>query len=215
MLLPDLRLVERETELPSNRRREVRQPIKRVDKPDQLARVFWLLSPTSTICQNWHKRRDRTPHGPGADCGNVLRLAISHGVCLALIGLMLGLAAAFVVTGLLSAILFAVKPSDPPSYAAVAALHCGHCPFGELRSGTASCLRRCIVTSGLPCQRLGTLKHSRVLMFSSTQTTSTYYCLGKKLFSNSTEYVLGTRRTRTFLRSRPVITGLSIWYGFP
>ena len=44
MFLPDLRLVERETQLLSNRRREVRQPIKRVDKPDQLARVFRLLS---------------------------------------------------------------------------------------------------------------------------------------------------------------------------
>ena len=31
MLLPDLRLVERETELLSNRMREVRQPVERVD----------------------------------------------------------------------------------------------------------------------------------------------------------------------------------------
>jgi putative ABC transport system permease protein len=58
----------------------------------------------------------------GADCGNILRMVISHGVSLALIGLTLGLAAAFVATGLLSTMLFAVKPSDPLTYAAVAAL---------------------------------------------------------------------------------------------
>ena len=44
MLLPNLRLVERETELLSNRGREVRQPIERIDKPNQLARLFRLLS---------------------------------------------------------------------------------------------------------------------------------------------------------------------------
>jgi len=44
MLLPNLRLVERETQLLSNRRWEVRQPIKRVDKPNQLSRLFRLLS---------------------------------------------------------------------------------------------------------------------------------------------------------------------------
>ena len=43
MLLPDLRLVECETELLPNRRREARQPIKRVNKPNQLARLFRLF----------------------------------------------------------------------------------------------------------------------------------------------------------------------------
>ena len=52
MLLPDLRLVECETELLSNRRREARQPIKGIDKPNQLARLFRLLATASTICQN-------------------------------------------------------------------------------------------------------------------------------------------------------------------
>ena len=44
MLLPNLRLVERETQLLSNRSWEVRQPIERIDKPNQLARLFWPLS---------------------------------------------------------------------------------------------------------------------------------------------------------------------------
>ena len=52
MLLPDLRLVQRETELLPNRRRKARQPIKRVDKPNQLTRVF---RHTFIVCQNWHK----------------------------------------------------------------------------------------------------------------------------------------------------------------
>ena len=43
MLLPDLRLVQRESKLLSNRGREARQPIERVDKPNQLARLFRLL----------------------------------------------------------------------------------------------------------------------------------------------------------------------------
>ena len=43
MLLPDLRLIERETELLSNRRWEARHPIKRVDKPNQFAQLFRLL----------------------------------------------------------------------------------------------------------------------------------------------------------------------------
>ena len=44
MLLPYLRLVQGETELLPNRGKKARQPIKRVDKPHQLARVFGLLS---------------------------------------------------------------------------------------------------------------------------------------------------------------------------
>ena len=43
MLLPDLRLVQGETELLPNRGRKARHPIKRVDKPNQLTRVFRLF----------------------------------------------------------------------------------------------------------------------------------------------------------------------------
>jgi hypothetical protein len=39
----DLRLVQGETELLPNRGRKARQPIKRVDKPNQLTRLFRLL----------------------------------------------------------------------------------------------------------------------------------------------------------------------------
>src|SRR5579871_920549 len=44
MLLPDLRLVQRETEPLPNRGGKVRQPVERVDKPNQLTRLFRLLS---------------------------------------------------------------------------------------------------------------------------------------------------------------------------
>jgi hypothetical protein len=40
MPLPDLRLVDRESELLSNRGWKVCQPIKRIDKPNQLPRSF-------------------------------------------------------------------------------------------------------------------------------------------------------------------------------
>jgi hypothetical protein len=43
MPLPDLRLVEREAESLSNRAREVRQPIQRIDKPNQLPWLFRLF----------------------------------------------------------------------------------------------------------------------------------------------------------------------------
>jgi hypothetical protein len=40
MLLPDLRLIQRETELLPNRGQKARQTIERVDKPNQLTRLF-------------------------------------------------------------------------------------------------------------------------------------------------------------------------------
>jgi len=40
MLLPDLCLIKRETELLSSGTRKVRQPIQRVDKPNQIPRLF-------------------------------------------------------------------------------------------------------------------------------------------------------------------------------
>ena len=43
MSLPDLSLVQRETQLLSNWRRKIRKPVERVPKPDQLAwlGLFW------------------------------------------------------------------------------------------------------------------------------------------------------------------------------
>jgi hypothetical protein len=43
MFLTDLRLIKCETQLLSNRGREARQPNERVDKPNQLPRLFRLI----------------------------------------------------------------------------------------------------------------------------------------------------------------------------
>src|SRR5207247_1434033 len=58
----------------------------------------------------------------GATTGHVLRLVLKQGLMLAVIGLTIGLAGAAAATRLLTSMLFAVKPSDPMTYAAVAAL---------------------------------------------------------------------------------------------
>jgi ABC-type antimicrobial peptide transport system permease subunit len=56
----------------------------------------------------------------GARGGDVLRLIVSQGVRLALLGVGIGLLAAFGVTRLLVSVLFQVSPSDPLSFGAVA-----------------------------------------------------------------------------------------------
>ena len=58
----------------------------------------------------------------GANPGSVVRLVLTQGLVQASIGLLLGLAAAFAGTRLLSAMLFQVKPYDPSVYSAVAVL---------------------------------------------------------------------------------------------
>jgi hypothetical protein len=50
MLLRDLRLVQRKTELLPIRARETRQPIERVHEPEELARLGWLSQHDFTIC---------------------------------------------------------------------------------------------------------------------------------------------------------------------
>jgi putative ABC transport system permease protein len=57
----------------------------------------------------------------GADAGDVLRMVLWHGVKLAAIGLLAGLGGAFVLTRLMTALLYSVKPTDPVVYMAVAA----------------------------------------------------------------------------------------------
>jgi ABC-type antimicrobial peptide transport system permease subunit len=52
----------------------------------------------------------------GAGRGNVLRMILSQGFRLALIGAELGLAASFVLTRLMTGLLFGVKPSDPLTF---------------------------------------------------------------------------------------------------
>ncbi len=56
----------------------------------------------------------------GANTPSVLRLVLGHGVILASLGIIVGLAASVAVTRLLTAMLFGVKPIDPLTFAAVA-----------------------------------------------------------------------------------------------
>jgi ABC-type antimicrobial peptide transport system permease subunit len=58
----------------------------------------------------------------GAQRRDVLRLILGHGVRLALLGAGIGLAAAFLLTRLLTSQLFGVKATDPSTFAAVTAL---------------------------------------------------------------------------------------------
>jgi putative ABC transport system permease protein len=58
----------------------------------------------------------------GAQRGDVLRLVLGGGMKLALLGIIMGLAAALAAARLVSSMLFQVTPFDPWSYAATAAL---------------------------------------------------------------------------------------------
>jgi ABC-type antimicrobial peptide transport system permease subunit len=52
----------------------------------------------------------------GAGQGSVLRMILGQGLCLAVLGVALGLAASFGLTRLMSGLLFGVKPSDPETF---------------------------------------------------------------------------------------------------
>jgi predicted permease len=58
----------------------------------------------------------------GAPAGRILRMVLGRGLLLAAAGAAVGLAASLAVTRLLSGMLFAVSPTDPGTFAAVAAL---------------------------------------------------------------------------------------------
>jgi putative ABC transport system permease protein len=58
----------------------------------------------------------------GAQPKDVLRVIVGHGLRLVLVGLCIGVAAALVVTRWMSSVLFDVKPIDPLTFAAVAAV---------------------------------------------------------------------------------------------
>jgi predicted permease len=58
----------------------------------------------------------------GAQRSDVLHVIVGHGVRLALLGLGIGIVAAAVVTRWMSSVLFAVKPTDPLTFVAVAAV---------------------------------------------------------------------------------------------
>jgi len=58
----------------------------------------------------------------GAESRDVLRLVVGQGITLAIVGAVVGVAAALAVTRFLSSMLFGVKPSDPATFVAIAAL---------------------------------------------------------------------------------------------
>ena len=57
----------------------------------------------------------------GAQRSQVVRLVVREGMRLAAVGITVGLAAAFALTRLMASLLYDVKPTDPSTYAAVAA----------------------------------------------------------------------------------------------
>jgi putative ABC transport system permease protein len=58
----------------------------------------------------------------GAGSADVLGLMLRRGAALALAGIAIGLAGAFAVTRVLATMLYEVKPADPPTYGAIAAV---------------------------------------------------------------------------------------------
>jgi putative ABC transport system permease protein len=58
----------------------------------------------------------------GARAGDVQKMVIRHGVKLAGVGLVIGLAIALALTRLMTALLFEVRATDPTIYVAIAAL---------------------------------------------------------------------------------------------
>lgn len=55
----------------------------------------------------------------GAQKGHILKQVVGHGLRLTAIGLAIGLAASFLVTGLMSSLLFGVKATDPLTFAGI------------------------------------------------------------------------------------------------
>jgi putative ABC transport system permease protein len=58
----------------------------------------------------------------GAQVGDVLKIVLRQGTNLALVGVVIGIAAAFALTRLMTNLLFGVTAHDPLTFAAVAAL---------------------------------------------------------------------------------------------
>lgn len=80
--------------------------------------VYGLLS--FSVAQR--RREIGTRIALGATRPDILRMVLKHGVGLTTAGLVLGLAGAFATTRLLAALLYGVRPKDPFSFVAVAAL---------------------------------------------------------------------------------------------
>jgi putative ABC transport system permease protein len=60
----------------------------------------------------------------GAGAGRVMRLIVGQGMRLVVLGIAIGLTVAFAVTRVMRSLLFDVSPTDPATYAAIAALLC-------------------------------------------------------------------------------------------
>jgi len=73
-----------------------------------------------TVSQRTHEIGVRV--AVGAQRHDVLSLVVREGAKLAFIGIAIGIAAAFVLTRLMASLLFAVKPTDPATFAGVAIL---------------------------------------------------------------------------------------------
>src|SRR6185437_1295921 len=73
-----------------------------------------------TVSQRTHEIGVRV--AVGAQRHDVLSLVVREGAKLAFIGIAIGIAAAFVLTRLMASLLFAVKPTDPATFAGVAML---------------------------------------------------------------------------------------------
>jgi putative ABC transport system permease protein len=58
----------------------------------------------------------------GAQRGDILRMVLGQGGRIALVGIVIGMVAAFALTRLMSGLLFSVSAGDPATFAAVAAL---------------------------------------------------------------------------------------------
>ena len=86
-----------------------------------------LLAATGTYGVLWYmvaqqRREIGIRMALGAERAVVLRGVMGHGLKLACLGLVAGLAAALVLTRLMETVLFAVRPNDPATLAGVAAL---------------------------------------------------------------------------------------------
>ena len=78
----------------------------------------------------------------GADRASVLRMVLSQGLRLTLIGVVIGLAAAFGMNRVLASLLFGVRPSDPLTIASVVAADRDGGAGGVLSAGARGDARR-------------------------------------------------------------------------
>ncbi|HKE59791.1 MAG TPA: FtsX-like permease family protein, partial [Pyrinomonadaceae bacterium] len=58
----------------------------------------------------------------GANRSDILRLVLGHGMRMALAGVAIGLLAAFALTRLMTKMIYGVSPTDPATFAVIAAL---------------------------------------------------------------------------------------------